>query len=123
MIELGQAANASANASIENSVLLDRDFNRIVAIGFFETANGGAADGLYNVGARDKRRQWIDPINVNAWNANTGVGPDDKYYSVDIPYASGDPFYGAVMPTVNTNSALTGQMVLKLARDLTESPR
>lgn len=123
IISLGQSANAVANTIIESNVALDKDFNRIIGIGFFETANGGAAAELYNVGARDRRRQWIDPINVNAWDANSGVGPDLKYYTVDIPYAAGDPFYGSITPTVNTNSALTGQMVLILARDLTENPR
>lgn len=123
VIELGQSANATANSIIETSVQLDRDYNRIIAIGFFETANGGAAAGLYNVGARDKRRTWVDDININAWNANSGVGPDDKMMKVNIPYASGDNFYGRVTPTVNTNTALTGQMVLLLARDLTEIPK
>jgi len=123
VIELGQAANAVANTTIESSVQLDKDYNRIIGIGFFETANGGAAAELYNVGARDKRRTWVDDINVNAWDANSGVGPDDKMMKTNIPYASGDTFYGRVIPTVNTNSALTGQMVLLLARDLTEIPK
>ena len=122
IIELGSAANTNANTPLPASVALDNEFNRIIGIGFFETANGGAADNLYNVGARDKRRQWIDDINVNAWKATSGVGPNEKYYEVDIPYVAGDKFYAQITPTVNTNAALTGQMVLKLARELTEDP-
>lgn len=122
-ISLGSSANITANTLTQTSVTLDKDFNRIVKIGFFETANGGAAAGLYNVQASDKRRMWIDPINVNAWKAESAVGPEEKYYDVDIPYAAGDPFYGAVIPTVNTNAALTGQMVLVLERDTIESPQ
>ena len=123
VINLGQSANAVANTLIESSVTLDRDYNRIIGIGFFETSDGGAAAELYNVGARDKRRTWVDDININAWDANSGVGPDEKMMRVNIPYASGDLFYGRVTPTVNTNTALTGQMVLLLAKDLTEIPK
>ena len=122
IIELGASTNQVADTLIETSVRLDSDFNRIVGVGFFETADGGAAANLYNVGARDKRRQWIDDINVNAWEANSGVGPMLKYYEVSIPYVDGDKFYGRITPSVNTNTALTGQMVLVLTRDLTEIP-
>ena len=122
IIELGSAANTTADQLVETPIRLDNDFNRIIGIGFFQKGDGGAADGLYNVGARDKRRTWIDDISINAWNANSGVGPMDKYYTVDIPYVDGDQFYGRVTPTVNTNAALTGQMVLILERQLTEVP-
>lgn len=123
VIQLGQSTNAVANTTIETNISLDKDYNRIIGIGFFETASGGAAAELYDVGARDKRRTWVDDININAWDANTGVGPDDKLMRVNIPYASGDLFYGRIIPRVNTNTALTGQMVLLLAKDLTEIPK
>lgn len=115
-------ANGSAAGSYQNNVQLDKQFNKIVGIGFFEKTDGGIA-GNYDVGAKTDRQTWIDPININAWNANENVGPMFKYYKMEIPYASGDSFYLMLNTGAATSSDLTGQMVLILAKDLTELPR
>lgn len=104
------------------SVQLDRQFNRIIGIGYFEKTDGGLGSN-YDVGAKTQRQVYIDPINVNGWAADGNVGPMQKYYKVNIPYASGDNFYAIVVPGAATSSDLTGQMVLILAKDYTEMPR
>lgn len=115
-------ANLSAAGSYGNNVQLDRAFNRIVGIGYFETAAGGITTN-YNVGAKTDRQTWIDPINIQAWNANSGVPVMGKYYKVNIPYASGDTFYALITTGAALTADLTGQMVLILQKDLTEQPR
>lgn len=113
----------AANSLLSSNVQLDRDYNRVVGIGYFEMTDGGVADD-YNVGAKTARSQWIDPININAWDANQNVSPNEKYYKVNIPYASGDTFYAQIELNANpTTSDLTGQMVLILKRDLDQIPR
>lgn len=111
-----------ANQIVEAEAQLDRDFNKIAGIAFFETSAGGVADN-YRVGFRTTRRTWIDAININAWDAAANVGPMDKYYEVSIPYGSGDTAYAQLIPNALTNAAMLGEMVLILARDLTEQPR
>lgn len=116
-------AQNSVAGSYQASVQLDRQFNKIVGIAFVEKQDAALAN-LYDVGAKTERQVWIDPISVLLWTANGNVGPMQKYYSVDIPYASGDSFYAMI----NTQATVTGedflaQMVLILAKDLTEQPR
>ncbi len=115
-------ANASPAGGYGNNVQLDRDFNRIVGIGYFEKEDGGIPND-YSVGARTIRQTWVDPININAWNANSGVAVMGKYYKVNIPYGSGDTFYATIETGDVLTSDLTGQMVLILEKDLTEQPR
>jgi hypothetical protein len=114
-------ASGSSN-SVTPSVQLDKQFNKIIGIGYFEKTDGGLGSD-YNVGAKTQRQVWIDPVIINAWAADNNVGPMSKYYKVNIPYASGDNFYAIVDPGAATSSDLTGQMVLILAKDLTEMPR
>lgn len=114
--------DTSAAGSYSNTVQLDRQFNKIIGIGYFERAAGGITTN-YDVGAKTDRQTWIDPINISAWNANSGVGPMYKYYSVNIPYSSGDTFYALINTGALLTADLTGQMVLILAKDLTEVPR
>ena len=114
---------ASAIGSYSSNVQLDRQFNKIVAIGFVEKVAGGLAS-LYDVGAKTDRQQWIDPVSVLFWTANGNVGPMQKYYSVSISYGSGDTFYLQVNTgAVVAGADFQGQMVLILAKDLTEQPR
>src|SRR5689334_21582670 len=84
--------NGSAAGGYGAYVQLDRQFNKIIGIGFFETGDGGISPS-YNVGAKTDRQVWVDPISYKAWEAGEGVGPMYKYFSVDIEYASGDSFY------------------------------
>lgn len=112
----------AANTLVETSVQLDRDYNRVVGIGFFEKEAGGLS-GNYNVGARSSRLTWIDDIDFDAWAAASGVSPRQKYYPVNIPYGSGDTFYGRVTPGANTSAAFSAQMVLILKKDLTQLPK
>jgi hypothetical protein len=114
-------ANGSSNP-VQPSVQLDKQFNKIVGIGFVTIDDGGITDN-YNVGAKTQRQVWIDPMNVQMWTANGNVGPMQKYYNVNIPYASGDNFYAMLEPGAATSSVLNAQMVLVLVRDLTELPR
>jgi len=114
--------NPSPAGTYGGNVQLDRAFNRIVGIGYFEIANGGLPN-AYNVGAKTDRQTWIDPVNINAWNANSGVGVMQKYYKVNIPYASGDTFYTLITTAAATSAAFSGQMVLILQKDLVEQPR
>lgn len=107
----------------QQSINLDQQFNKILAIGFVEKVAGGLTS-LYDVGAKTDRQQWIDPISVHFWTANGNVGPMQKYYIVNIPYSAGDVFFCQV----NTQAVVAGvdfvaQMVLFLAKDLTELPR
>lgn len=114
--------NPSPAGSYGNNTALDRQFNRIVGIGYFEIANGGLPN-AYNVGAKTDRQVWVDPININAWNANSGVAVMGKYYKVNIPYGSGDVFYTLITTAAPTSAAFSGQMVLILQKDLTEQQR
>lgn len=114
--------DTSPVGSYQATVQLDRQFNRIVGIGYFERQDGGISQ-YYNVGAKTDRQVWIDPIAYHAWEANQGVGPMYKYFAVDIEYASGDTFY-LLLNTLDILSAdLIGQMVLILSRDNTATPR
>jgi hypothetical protein len=123
VISLSAPIATTAGTVVEGSVQLDRDFNKVIGIGFFQITDGDLINN-YSVGARTNRQTWIDPINANAWKAEENVGPQDKYYKVNIPYGSGDTFYGRIIPggTVATD-ALAGQMVLILKRDMTELPK
>lgn len=103
----------------ETSIQLNRDYNRIIGIGYFEIDDANVTDN-YLVGARTNRKTWIEDININAWDANQNVGPMGKYYEVNIPYGSGDTFYARQTPGATLSSDLTGQMVLILCRDLVE---
>ena len=123
VINITTAAVQAANSLTESNIQPDRDFNRIVGVGYFEMDDGGIPED-YNVGFRTTRKQWIDDININAWNANSGVSPRLKYYPQNIPYGSGDICYARI--TLNGNASATaviGQMVLILKRDLTELPK
>jgi hypothetical protein len=109
--------------SYGNNVQLDRQFNKIIGIGFVEKDSGGLTN-LYDVGAKTDRQIWIDPISIFFWTANGNVGPMYKYYKTNIPYVSGDTFYALVnTQAVVTGSDFKGQMALILAKDLTEVPR
>lgn len=121
-IDISVLNGTAAGTMTQANVQLDRDYNRIIGIGYFEIADGGIPD-QYNVGAKTNRSQWIDPININAWDANANVGPADKYYPVNIPYGSGDTFYVQVENEALLTADLEGQMVLILKRDLDEIPR
>jgi hypothetical protein len=122
VIDVSLPNGSAADVPIEASQQLDRAFNKITGIGFFEVSDGGIP-GNYNVGARSNRKTWIDDININAWNANENVGPMDKYIQTDIPYASGDTFFVKVTPNAATTSVLSGQLVLILENSLTELPK
>ena len=123
VINIATSASQAANSLVESSVQPDRDYNRIVGVGFFEVDDANLA-GNYNIGFRTTRKQWIDDININAWNANSGVSPRLKYYPQNIPYGSGDICYARiVLNGTAATSAVSGQMVLILKRDLTELPK
>jgi hypothetical protein len=111
----------TANTTVQQSATLDRKYNKVIGIGYFEITDGGATDN-YNVGAKSSRQQWIDSINIGAWKA-PNVGPRFKFFPTNIGYGSGDTFFVEVTPLENTVSAFTGQMVLILKADLTENPR
>ena len=116
-------ADLSPAGSYSNNVQLDRAFNKILGIAYFEKLDGGIPND-YDIGAKTDRQTWFDPINIKAWKAEEGVGPMFKYYSVNIPYASGDTFYALITTGQPlAGSDLTGQMVLILSKDLTELPR
>lgn len=105
------------------TIQLDRQFNVILGVGFVEIDDGGIPL-QYDVGGKTDRQTWLDPINVSFWTANGNVGPMQKYYSVSIPYSSGDTWFAMV----NTYAAVTGsdlkaQMVLFLSKSLNQVPR
>jgi len=106
----------------EESIQANRDYNEIIGIGWFETEDGGIP-GNYLVGFRTDRKTWINPIPVNAWDANQNVGPMLKYYEVKIPYGSGDTLYAIIKNNAALTDDLVGTMVLILARTLTEVPK
>lgn len=109
-----------ANQTVEASVQLDKAFNRIVKVGYFEAQNGGVS-GNYNVGVRSTRKTLIDDINIGAWKADN-AGPEEKYYDMNEQYASGDSLYVRVTPLANTSAAMSGQLVVILEEHLTEMP-
>lgn len=111
----------AANALVEQAAQLDRDYNKIIGIAFFEAANGGVPNN-YNVGFRTSRKQWQEDINILAW-LSSNVGPMGKFFEVNIAYGSGDPAYVRITPNAATIAAMSGQMVLILAKDLTEQPK
>ena len=120
-IDVTVATGATAGSLNETSVTLNQAFNKIVGIAYHEIEDGGQPNN-YNVGGRSDRFAWIQLININNWNANSGVGPMQKFRKVNIGYGAGDKFHAQVTPNGVLASDLTGQMVLILERDLTELP-
>ncbi len=114
--------DTSVIGNYQATVQLDRQFNRIRGIAFFERADGGISQ-FYNVGAKTDRQTWIDPIAYHAWQADQGVGPMSKFFDVDIEYASGDTFYLMLNTLAPLTADLVGQMVLFLSRDNSAVPR
>jgi len=113
---------ASPAGNYENTIQLDRQFNMIMGVGFVEKAAGGLAN-LYDVGAKSSRQNWLDPISTLFWTANGNVGPMQKYYSVKIPYVSGDTWYFQIVTEAAVaGAAFQAQMVLFLAKDTTQLP-
>lgn len=120
VIDVSVTNPTAANTIVEANVQLDKGFNRIVKVGFFEVANGGIS-GNYNVGVRNSRKTLVDDININAWGASN-AGPEEKYYDINEQYASGDSLYVRVTPKANTSAAMSGQLVVILEESLTELP-
>jgi hypothetical protein len=114
----------TAGQVVEQALALDRDFNKIVGAAFHEIANGGIANN-YQVGLRTDRKQWVDPVNIQNWSANTGVAIEGKFrkFGAGIGYGMGDQAYVQIIPGANTSAAMRGELVLLLERDLTEVPR
>lgn len=110
----------TANTVVEANVQLDKGFNRIVKVGYFEIGAGGVSEN-YNVGVRNTRKTLVDDININAWSA-VEAGPEQKYYDINEQYASGDSLYVRVTPGANTSAAMSGQLVVVLEESLTEMP-
>lgn len=110
----------AANTIVEANVQLDKGFNRIVKVGYFEIGAGGIS-GNYNVGVRNSRKTLVDDININAWTS-ADAGPENKYYDINEQYASGDSLYVRVTPGANTSAAMSGQLVVILEEGLTELP-
>ena len=121
VIDVTVANGTLADSLNEQSVTLNQAYNKIVGIAYHEITAGGQANN-YNVGARSKRFTWVELVNINNWNANTGVGPMQKFRKVNIGYGEGDKFFAQITPNAALTSDLTGQMVLILERDLTELP-
>jgi hypothetical protein len=116
-------ANATpANTLNELSVQANRDYNKIIGIGWFELEDGGISND-YLVGFRTNRKTWINAIPATAWTAGQGVGPMLKYYEVNIPFGSGDTLYAIINNNALLTADLVGTMVLILAKDLTEVPK
>lgn len=109
----------TSGSAITSSITLDRAYNRVVGVAFFEIATGGVPDN-YSIGVVNSRKTIIDDINVNAWDANAGVAVSDKYYPLNESYGAGDQWTVRVIPGANTSAAMSGQLVLILESDLTE---
>lgn len=122
-IDISAPVATPAGRVTQVQVTLDPSYNQIIGIGFFEVTDGD--NGLnYEVGAGTKRTTWVDPINVGAWIANLGVGPNEKFFETLIPYSVGDVFIATLIPgLVVATDALAGQMVLILKRTVTELPK
>lgn len=118
-IDVDIANGTPINTLNELSVQANRDYNKIIGIGWFELEGGGIADN-YLVGFRTNRKTWINAIPKDAWTANEGVGPMLKYYEVNIPFGSGDTLYAIINNRAVLTADLVGTMVLMLAKDLTE---
>lgn len=123
VIPISVANNSAVNTLTEASVQLDRDYDKITGLAYHEIASGGAAANNYQVGVKTSRKQWVDPVNINNWRADTGVPPDLKFRRMNIPYASGDSFYVQIINGAITNAALQGELVMRLEKSLTELPR
>lgn len=102
-----------------NGLRLDPGFNKITGISVQEIANGGIPLN-YQVGARNDRKVWVDPVNIQNWLAAAGVAPDLKYLSVNIDYNDGDTFYATIKNQAALTADLTIEMTLRLEKDLTE---
>jgi hypothetical protein len=121
VINFSQTANTTANTVLTAYAVLDRAYNRVVGAAYFPISEGGVTDN-YNVGLINQRKTIIDDLNINAWNANDNVAPEGKYYKLNESYAAGEQWTIRVVPNANTNTTLSGQMVLILEADLTELP-
>lgn len=115
---------AAPNTLTEEDVVLDQAFNRITGIAVTQVIPDAGLGTAILVGAKTQRQVWVDQIPINLWNADTGVPPDEKYYSVNIPYGSKDSFYfqAVNLAALTTNDAEL-YMVLRLEIDLTELPQ
>jgi hypothetical protein len=122
VINITVPINSTAAQAVEQSATLDRNYNKIIGIGYAEISNADQ-DNNYNVGARSNRLTWIDDINIKMWQAESGVGPMFKFFKTNIVYGSGDTFFARVTPNGSPNAAFSGQMVLILQADLTEKPK
>ncbi len=113
----------AANFPIQAQITLDPAYNQIIGIGFFPITDGD--NGLnYQVGVGTARTVWVNPINVGAWIADVGVGPNEKFLQTAIPYSPGDVFIATLIPgLLVATDALAGQIVLVLCRSLTELPQ
>ncbi|MBX2955438.1 MAG: hypothetical protein KF846_04750 [Cyclobacteriaceae bacterium] len=113
VINIQLPAGVGAGQLREIPLLVDTDYKRITGMAFHQLADGGVANN-YNVGFRTDRKQWVDPININNWNANTGVAIEDKFREVDIPVHVNDIGYAMIVPGALTTGDLIGQLVLML---------
>ncbi len=122
-IDISAPIATPAGRLIQAQQTLDPAYNQIIGIGFFPITDGDNGTN-YEIGASTKRTEWINPINVGAWIANEGVGPNDKFLEVSIPYSVGDVFIVTMIPgLVVATDALAGQLVLILFRSVTELPK
>jgi len=119
VIDVDLADPGTPDQVVETFISANRDYNKVIGIGWFEQADGGAVKD-YLVGFRTNRKTWIEDISAKAWDADQNVAIMQKYMEVNIPYGSGDTLYARVTPGVALTSNLVGQMVLILQKDLTE---
>jgi hypothetical protein len=110
------------NSLLEANVELDRGYQRITGIQVSVIDNTTLANNLL-IGARSNRKTWIDLIPRAAWNAETSVGPDDKFMEIDIPYGSGDTFYLQAQNLAVPGADVQLYMTVRLENSLTELPK
>lgn len=110
---------------VEANAALDRAYNKIIGVAFHEIADGGVTNN-YRVGFRTDRKEWVPPVNISNWNADSGVPVMGKYRTFGkqgIGYAQGDNAYVTIIPGANTSAAMSGELVIVCARDNEEVPR
>lgn len=114
----------TAGQLVEQELALDTDFNVIIGAAYHEIAAGGVGVN-YKVGLRTDRKQLVDPVNIQNWSANTGVAVEGKFrkFGDGFGYGRGDKVYVQVIPGANTSAAMSGDIVIHIARSLVELPR
>jgi len=115
-------SGSTVNTFTENSIQLDRAFQKITGIEVSVQNNATLGNNLL-IGAKTQRRTWVDNIPRQAWNAEESVSPNTKFMEVSIGYGSGDVFFITTQTLAVPAADVVVYMTLRLEDSLVEIPK